>query len=476
MATIQKQGKGYKITVSQGYDYTGKRIRQYMTWVPEPGMTERQVKKELERRAVLFEEQVKTGASANANIRFADFSAKYMAEYAQLYLKPKTVRTYTENLVRINQAMGHIRLCDLRTAHINSFYRNLQESGVRNRVTAVCKLDLRARIGTQRGALSAISRKAGVSRATINQAIEGKPVNKNSADAIAAALDISLDKAFTVTTHGEPMAPASVISYHRTLSSILSRAVKWGYIQSNPADAAEKPALGRREAAYLEEADARRLLELLQEEPIRWRAVITFDLLSGLRRAELLGLRWQDVDLDAHTITIRQTSNYLPGMGVYVGAPKTDSSARPLPISTAAVMILLEYKRWQDAQRGELGDAWEDQDGRVFTTDMGAPIFPDSVTQWFSAFVARSGLPKVTVHSLRHTYASLMIADGTPLVVVSRQLGHAQTSTTANIYAHAIASAQARAMQTFDRFNDIVAGQATADPAELENKKKAARE
>ena len=113
---------------------------------------------------------------------------------------------------------------------------------------------------------------------------------------------------------------------------------------------------------------------------------------------------------------------------------------------------------------------------RVFTTDMGAPIFPDSVTQWFSAFVARSGLPKVTVHSLRHTYASLMIADGTPLVVVSRQLGHAQTSTTANIYAHAIASAQARAMQTFDRFNDIVAGQATADPAELENKKKAARE
>ena len=252
------------------------------------------------------------------------------------------------------------------------------------------------------------------------------------------------------------MAPASVLSYHRTLSSILTRAVKWGYLQTNPADAAEKPALGRREAAYLDENDARQLLELLQDEPIRWRAIITFDLLSGLRRAELLGLRWQDVDLDAHTITIRQTSNYLPGLGIYVGAPKTDSSARPLPISTAAVMILLEYKRWQDAQREKLRDAWKDQGGRVFTTDMGAPIFPDSVTQWFSAFVARSGLPKVTVHSLRHTYASLMIADGTPLVVVSRQLGHAQTSTTANIYAHAIASAQAKAMQTFDRFNDIV--------------------
>lgn len=473
MATIQKQGRGYKFTVSLGYDYTGKRIRQYMTWVPEPGMTEAQIKKELERRAVLFEEQVKAGTSVNANIRFADFADKFMAEYAQLYLKPKTVRTYTENLVRIKQALGHIKLGNLRTAHINRFYLNLQERGVRNRVTAVCKIDLQARIGPQRGALTAFARYAGVSRATVCQAIAGVPVNKKSAEAISAALGMELGKAFTVTTHGEPMAPASVLSYHRTLSSVLSRAVKWGYIQHNPAEAAEKPSLGRREAAYLEEADARRLLELLQAEPIRWRAVITFDLLSGLRRAELLGLRWQDVDLDAPSITIRQTSNYLPGMGVFVSTPKTASSARPLPISRAAVLILLECKRWQEAQREKLGDAWEDKDGRVFTTDTGAPLFPDSVTQWFSAFVARSGLPKVTVHSLRHTFASLMIADGAPLVVVSKQLGHAQTSTTANIYAHAIASAQAKAMQTFDRFNDLV-GQEGAATDENEGNKNAA--
>lgn len=476
MATIQKQGRGYKITVSLGYDYTGKRIRQYMTWIPEPDMTDRQIKKELERQAVLFEEKVKNGTVADATIRFADFADKYMAEYAQLYLKPKTVRTYTENLVRIKQAIGHIRLCDLRTGHINSFYRNLQESGVRNRVTAVCKLDLRAQIGTHRGALAAFSRSSGVSRATINQAVAGKPISKKSAEAIAAALGMKLTKAFTVTAHGEPMAPASVLSYHRTLSSILTRAVKWKYLQTNPADNAEKPALGRREAAYLEEAAARRLLELLQAEPIRWRAVITFDLLSGLRRAELLGLRWKDVDLDAHTITIRQTSNYLSGVGVYVSTPKSESSARPLPISTAAVMILLEYQRWQDAQREKLGDAWKDQDGRVFTSDTGAPLFPDSVTQWFTAFVARSRLPKVTVHSLRHTYASLMIADGAPLVVVSKQLGHAQTSTTANIYAHVIASAQAKAMQTFDRFNDMVAGAEPEENAPEGGNKKAAGE
>lgn len=103
-----------------------------------------------------------------------------------------------------------------------------------------------------------------------------------------------------------------------------------------------------------------------------------------------------------------------------------------------------------------MGDAALQGSGRLFTTDTGKPMFPDAVTQWFTKFAKRSGLPKVTVHSLRHTYASLMIADGTPLVVVSHQLGHAQASTTANIYAHVIASAEARAAQTFDKFDSLV--------------------
>lgn len=119
--------------------------------------------------------------------------------------------------------------------------------------------------------------------------------------------------------------------------------------------------------------------------------------------------------------------------------------------------MLLEYKEWQDRQKQKMGDAWLDKDDRIFTSDLGEPIFPGSITQWFSKFIKRSGLPKVTVHSLRHTYASLMIADGVPLVIVSHNLGHAQQSTTSNIYSHVIASAEAKAAQTFDKFNDILA-------------------
>ena len=154
---------------------------------------------------------------------------------------------------------------------------------------------------------------------------------------------------------------------------------------------------------------------------------------------------------------INQTSNYVPGRGVYTDTPKTATSNRPLKLSSSAFLLLLEYKKWQDAQRKALGDAWIDQDGRVFTRDDGRPVFPDSITQWFHKFLQVNGFPpKVSVHSLRHTYASLMIADGTPLVVVSHKLGHAQASTTANIYAHVIASAEERATHTFDRFDDLV--------------------
>lgn len=304
-------------------------------------------------------------------MKFEAFTQIYIRDYVDVALKPKTRQSYIENIAVLNAGLGHIKLCELRPTHINALYKNLQEEGVREKVTAVCKIDLAAILKERGMSLSKAEAITGTSRATIK-------------------------------------------------------------------------------------ADARRLLELLQQEPIRWRTIITFDLLSGLRRGELLGLRWCDVDLDQRMICIRQTWNYLPKKGCYVGTPKSRSSERPLKISQTAVLLLLECKSWQERQKDLLGDAWANPDNRVFTKEDGSPFFPDGLTQWFSEFVRRSGLPKVSVHSLRHTYASLLIADGTPLVVVAHNMGHAQASTTANIYAHVIASAEAKAAQVTDRFADVI--------------------
>lgn len=459
MATIKKQGRGYKISVSCGYGLDGKQIRQHMTWVPDPGMTPRQTEKELQRQAVLFEEAVKHGkSSANGNIRFDAFCKIFLADYARLYLKAKTVDGYEKHLQKIMPGIGHFKLKDIRPAHIASLYKNLQEDGMReqSKATATCKINFAAWMKENQTCMAQISKAHQISVGALRRCKEGQPISIKNATLLAAIIGKPLETVFAVHRDMTPLSPVTIHTYHRVLSAVFFRAVKWGYIPENPAARADLPSLAGRHASYLDDTDARRLLELLQDEPIKWRAVVSFDLMSGLRRGELLGLRWDDVDLDGQQLFVRQTWNYIQARGCYADTPKNRSSERPLRISRTAVCILLEYKAWQDQQRSLMGDAWMDRDGRVFTRDDGQPMFPDSITQWFHKFVQRHGLPDVHIHSLRHTYASLMIADGTPLVVVSHNLGHAQVSTTSNIYSHVIASAEAQADKVFDRYADAV--------------------
>ncbi len=459
MATVEKRGKSYRITVAAGIDLNGKQIRHRLAWTPDEKLTPRQVEKELNRQIVRFEEQVKNGSSiADGNIRFADFAERYMADFGDLNLKPTTLSNYKRNLVRINQAIGHIKLKDLTILHIQAFYRNLQEQGVRQHTTATATPALTDWVTQQRISRSALAQKAGITHQTVSQALKGNTINLASAEKIAAATGQAVKELFTINTDTTPLAPATIRSYHRTISSILEKAVKWQIIPRNPAENAELPSNASHKARYLDEPDTKRMLQLLQAEPIKWRAPIIFDLLSGLRRAELLGLRWQDVDLDDGVVHIVQTSNYVSGKGVYTSTPKTEDSDRYLRVSQTAIRILLEYKHWQDEMRDKVGDAWKGtpEDDRIFTNEVGRPMFPTSITQWMGKFIKRTGLPSSCVHSLRHTYASLLIAEGTPLVVVSKNLGHAQTSTTSDIYSHVIASAEVKAAQITDKFAEDI--------------------
>lgn len=109
--------------------------------------------------------------------------------------------------------------------------------------------------------------------------------------------------------------------------------------------------------------------------------------------------------------------------------------------------MLEQHRHWQEEYRASLGDQWHESD-RLFTSSDGSPIHPDTLTSWFSDFIKRHSLPKVTLHGLRHTNATLLIAAGTNIRTVSGRLGHSQASTTANIYAHAIQSADVKAAET----------------------------
>ena len=193
--------------------------------------------------------------------------------------------------------------------------------------------------------------------------MSGHNINIDSAALIAKALGSSRLELFTEVSKRETLSSSTIRTYHRLISSILAKAVKWGYIASNPAVNAELPKMDNEEAAHLEEEDAHRLLVLLHDEPIKYRAAITFDLLSGLRRGELLGLRWSDVDFDNETITIVQTSGYIAGKGLYTDTPKNKTSSRPLKLSRSAFLLLREYQEWQNSQKALCGDRWKDYNG-----------------------------------------------------------------------------------------------------------------
>lgn len=462
MAQITKKiGKNGKISfvfrVSDGYDINGKQRKRSMTWEPPEGTTPKKAEKLALAESLKFEQLVQTGTIQNDTIRLAQFAEKWMREYAELQLKAKTVDSYWKNLERINNNIGHIRLRDLKTAHINAFYADLQKDGSRSDTKYRAIQDIHPLFEKHHMSVTAFCKVMDLNPHTFTNAMNGKNISIHSANKISQAFKVSRSNLFAEAPEQQKKLSAKTVrTVHSLLSSMLSKAVKWGYIETNPATNAELPRLGNHEAAYLDEDDSRRLLVLLQKEPIKFRVPISFDLLSGLRRGELLGLRWSDVDFEKQTITIQQTSSYVKSRGVYVDTPKNHTSARPLKLSRSVFALLYEYKTWQDENKLLCGDRWKDKDGRIFTSEEGTPLHPDSLSKWFRDFCNANGFEGIHIHSLRHSYASLMIADGTPLVVVSKRMGHAQTSTTANIYAHVIRSADETASQITEKFADVL--------------------
>lgn len=445
MATIQKRGKGYRITVSCGYDLNGRQIRRTRTWTPAPDMTARQIQKELGRQTVLFEEQCHSGQVLNGSIRFADFVALWLTDYAEKQLRPITVAGYRHFLKRILPAIGHIRMDALRPHHLMALYDNLAEAGIREDVHYHCTVNFKA-LQKERGLTAAkLADMAGLGINTIYEINRGKNVKAETARKLEAALDLTTP-IFEPVDANRPLTENTILHYHKLLSSILSTAVKWQVLFSNPCERVDPPKVRKKEAVSLDEEQVQTLLSLLDNEPMTYRTMITLLLYTGMRRGELCGLEWNDIDLNRGLLDIQRSSLYLPEKGVFVDDTKTNSSKRVLKLTEDAVRLLREYQAWQtEARQGATwNESWTEHP-RLFTTKEGIPLHPSTVTGWFHKFVERNGLPPISIHSLRHTNASLLIAAGTNIRTVSAHLGHSQTSTTVDIYAHAIKSAEAAA-------------------------------
>jgi integrase len=242
------------------------------------------------------------------------------------------------------------------------------------------------------------------------------------------------------------LSPKTVRYHHRVIHKALEMAVKWQIVTRNVADAVEPPKVGQYEAAVYCEDEAQKLLAAAEDT--RLYIPILIALATGLRRGELLGLRWKDMDLKNNILTVNQT--LLPNSeGLQFCAPKTKKSRRPVTLPASVVDTLKKHKAKQNEERLALGDTWDDNNLVVCRED-GSPWHPATFSHNYKDLLSDNKLPHIRFHDLRHTHASILLRQGVHPKVVSERLGHSQIGITLDIYSHILPGIQEEVAQQLD--------------------------
>lgn len=450
MANIRKiegkNGVSYKITVFSGVDTQGRQVRHYRTWKPEPGMTARQIEKAVQRAAMDFERELELGYQADNRQTFAEYAEYIMDLKKRTGTKPRTLDRYKELLVRINAAIGHIKLADLRPQHLNRFYKNIAEPGIRMGCgSATAKMDILQWLKDNHLSRGALAEKAGVSAATVGVAVKGESIREEKALAIARAMGRKVDEVFQVEKNMEPLADKTILEHHRLISTILAHAEKEMLVPYNAAAKATPPRINKKDPNYFQPDTVSAILEALESEPLKWRLITHLLIVTGCRRGEIMGLKWEKIDFDSGRVKIDRALVSSKSKGVYEESTKT-SDVRYLNLPRETIELLRQHKREQLQLRLINGERWISS-GYVFTRDNGDHMNPDSITGWLKDFSERHGLPHINPHAFRHTVASVLLANGNDIVTVSKQLGHASITTTESFYSHIIEENKAKASE-----------------------------
>jgi len=376
----------YRIRVCRGYDQFGNKLKPYeMTWKPEKGMTSKQIEKELNKQAVTFEEQCRQGRiGSNRNIKLSEFCSLYL-DIKKDVLAPRVWADYSRTIDKlIIPLLGHIKLSELKPAHIQQFVQYLSGD--------------------------------------IKQKRDGSP-----------------------DTDSPKLAQTSIRRKLAVLQSILKQAVKLDIITSNPADA-EKLTLQKVVTPKVEiftKQEASEMLLCLEKEALQFQVLIQLAIMTGARCGELVGLKFSDVDFNNGKITIERSAYKIAGQPVAVKPPK-DYEIRTISVNSYCLDLLklLKADKFKQAQR--LGSQWKNGNW-IFTQWNGDIMNPQTPTKQFSKFLARNNLKHRKFHCLRHTSATLLLYGGVNLKQVQERLGHGDISTT-NKYLHCIAEADAEAV------------------------------
>lgn len=453
IGSIEKRGKNsWRLVVRGGRGPDGKWIK-YQKTVKFLYDDEKKGKKEAEKELALFVAEVEKDQFIEpSKLTFSDFVNKWIEDYGKTNLAPKTLYRYEEMLnKRILPCMGHLKLNKIKPLHLLEFYNNLTEDGIRldSKYKAISNLEA---ILKEHGVLlSDLQSDSSVGIRTIKKTFKGVTICLDTAEKLTAAIKQKLPKTklldyFTIVNTGK-LSDQTIKHHHRLISAILEKAIKWQMLSSNPADRVEPPKVSRKETPHYDEEQTINLIKKLENEPIKFQAIVYLALYAQLREGEIIGLEWKDIDFKECTIRVRQAAQYLPKKGVFIKAPKNETSKRTVTVPNIVLDILKKYRKYQLQEKENAGTLWIPSpidESRmydfVFTTWEGKLMHPYTPTKWFKGFIEKYRMPPLTFHGLRHTGITLLLSDGADIDSVSRRAGHSQRSTTLNIYSHSIKS------------------------------------
>ena len=249
----------------------------------------------------------------------------------------------------------------------------------------------------------------------------------------------------------EGYAPQTVKHIHRVLHRALGDAMRWQLVARNVCDAVDAPRVPKKEMQSLTGEQALQFLEAAAGDPLE--ALYVLALTTGMRQGELLGLKWEDLDLALGTVQVRRTITRLTKKGFTVSEPKTAKSRRKIHLTRLAIEALKRHRIRQNEAKLAAGPAWDEQ-GWVFCNKMGRPIeVGNMIRRSFRLILTKAGLPIIRFHDLRHSAASLLLSLGVHAKIVQELLGHSQISLTLDTYSHVLPSLQEEAV---NRLNTLL--------------------
>jgi integrase len=233
---------------------------------------------------------------------------------------------------------------------------------------------------------------------------------------------------------GKALAPKTVRNTHVVLRKALADAVKLEYVHRNVAASVSPPSGARPVMQTWSSENMRDFLEVAEGD--RLYALFVLLATTGMRRGEVVGLRWRDVDLDDAQLAVAHTITTVGSKTLIAGPPKTPRSRRSIFLDEATVRVLREHRQRQKDERAVAGELWNNEMGLVFTDELGGPVHPDRVGAEFRRLAKQADVPPIRLHDLRHTFATLALKAGMHPKLVSERLGHATVGVTLDLYSH----------------------------------------